>query len=139
MMNSILPLSSSPSEPAVLEFSRLQPAMKSPNHYHLGSCRLAIVFSPSPDDRPPTSKPISLRHSLSSILFLIRDLNSPNAKNNQAIKSLTSQLRDMVLKTSGAYKHCALCTTGTGPTTNDNHQSLLKTNPGVSVAKNLGG
>ncbi|CAI0387809.1 unnamed protein product [Linum tenue] len=48
-----------------------------------------------------------------------------NAKNNQAIKSLTSQLRDMALKASGAYKHCAPCTTG--PTTTGNHQSRFKT------------
>ncbi|KAK7265411.1 hypothetical protein RJT34_33031 [Clitoria ternatea] len=37
-----------------------------------------------------------------------------NAGKSQAIKSLTSQIKDMALKASGAYKHCAPCT---GPAT----------------------
>ncbi|KHG10957.1 Protein Brevis radix-like 4 [Gossypium arboreum] len=35
---------------------------------------------------------------------------TPNTKHNQAIKSLTSQLKDMALKASGAYRHCNPCT-----------------------------
>ncbi|XP_039023890.1 protein Brevis radix-like 4 [Hibiscus syriacus] len=35
---------------------------------------------------------------------------TPSVKHNQAIKSLTSQLKDMALKASGAYKHCNPCT-----------------------------
>ncbi|ESW26600.1 hypothetical protein PHAVU_003G132900 [Phaseolus vulgaris] len=42
------------------------------------------------------------------------DESDPNsgtsAAKSQAIKSLTSQIRDMALKASGAYKHCAPCT-----------------------------
>ncbi|KAB1996376.1 hypothetical protein E1A91_D13G232000v1 [Gossypium mustelinum] len=33
-----------------------------------------------------------------------------SAKQNQAIKSLTSQLKDMALKASGVYRHCNPCT-----------------------------
>ncbi|CAI0627884.1 unnamed protein product [Linum tenue] len=55
--------------------------------------------------------------------------NGSNAKNNQAIKSLTSQLRDMALKASGAYKHCAPCTTV--PTAHN--QSRFKTNPATAA------
>ncbi|XP_022751745.1 protein Brevis radix-like 4 [Durio zibethinus] len=33
-----------------------------------------------------------------------------STKHNQAIKSLTSQLKDMALKASGAYRHCNPCT-----------------------------
>ncbi|KHN17705.1 Protein Brevis radix-like 4 [Glycine soja] len=40
--------------------------------------------------------------------------NATSAAKSQAIKSLTSQIRDMALKASGAYKHCAPCT---GPAT----------------------
>ncbi|KAK7388239.1 hypothetical protein VNO78_23050 [Psophocarpus tetragonolobus] len=36
--------------------------------------------------------------------------NATSAAKSQAIKSLTSQIRDMALKASGAYKHCAPCT-----------------------------
>ncbi|CAI0627881.1 unnamed protein product [Linum tenue] len=50
-------------------------------------------------------------------------------ENNQAIKSLTSQLRDMALKASGAYKHCAPCTTV--PTAHN--QSRFKTNPATAA------
>ncbi|CAL1413941.1 unnamed protein product [Linum trigynum] len=57
--------------------------------------------------------------------------NGSNAKNNQAIKSLTSQLRDMALKASGAYKHCAPCTTV--PATTAHHQSRFKTNPATAA------
>ncbi|KAK8550331.1 hypothetical protein V6N13_118848 [Hibiscus sabdariffa] len=39
--------------------------------------------------------------------------NNPNNKHNQAMKSLTSQLKDMALKASGAYKHCSPCTVQT--------------------------
>nr|KYP57862.1 Protein Brevis radix-like 4 [Cajanus cajan] len=39
--------------------------------------------------------------------------NATSAAKTQAVKSLTSQIRDMALKASGAYKHCAPCT---GPT-----------------------
>ncbi|KAG8657094.1 protein Brevis radix-like 4 isoform X1 [Manihot esculenta] len=39
--------------------------------------------------------------------------NIPNAKHHQAIKSLTTQLRDMALKASGAYRHCNPCTAPT--------------------------
>ncbi|MBA0622295.1 hypothetical protein Godav_007852 [Gossypium davidsonii] len=49
--------------------------------------------------------------------------NNPNTKHNQAMKSLTSQLKDMALKASGAYKHCNPCTA----------QTRLK-NPGGSDA-----
>ncbi|GMI97827.1 BREVIS RADIX-like 4 [Hibiscus trionum] len=35
---------------------------------------------------------------------------TPSSKHNQAIKSLTSQLKDMALKASGAYRHCNPCT-----------------------------
>ncbi|KAK6236526.1 hypothetical protein QUC31_020308 [Theobroma cacao] len=35
---------------------------------------------------------------------------TPSTKQNQAIKSLTSQLKDMALKASGAYRHCNPCT-----------------------------
>ncbi|KAK8509112.1 hypothetical protein V6N12_018200 [Hibiscus sabdariffa] len=35
---------------------------------------------------------------------------TPGNKHNQAIKSLTSQLKDMALKASGAYRHCNPCT-----------------------------
>ncbi|XWS72234.1 hypothetical protein CRYUN_Cryun02cG0022300 [Craigia yunnanensis] len=35
---------------------------------------------------------------------------TPSTKHNQAVKSLTSQLKDMALKASGAYKHCNPCT-----------------------------
>ncbi|KAE8714093.1 Protein Brevis radix-like 4 [Hibiscus syriacus] len=38
---------------------------------------------------------------------------NPNSKQNQAMKSLTSQLKDMALKASGAYKHCSPCTVQT--------------------------
>ncbi|GMN53041.1 hypothetical protein TIFTF001_022181 [Ficus carica] len=34
----------------------------------------------------------------------------PNTKQQVAIKSLTSQLKDMALKASGAYRHCNPCT-----------------------------
>lgn len=34
-----------------------------------------------------------------------------NAANKQSIKSLTSQIKDMALKASGAYRHCNPCTT----------------------------
>ncbi|MED6193002.1 Protein Brevis radix-like 4, variant 2 [Stylosanthes scabra] len=37
------------------------------------------------------------------------DDSDPNNK-NQSMKSLTSQIKDMALKASGAYKHCAPCT-----------------------------
>lgn len=36
--------------------------------------------------------------------------NMPNTKQQAAIKSLTSQLKDMALKASGAYRHCNPCT-----------------------------
>ncbi|XP_024017164.1 protein Brevis radix-like 4 [Morus notabilis] len=36
--------------------------------------------------------------------------NMPNNKQQAAIKSLTSQLKDMALKASGAYRHCNPCT-----------------------------
>ncbi|KAI9123251.1 hypothetical protein K1719_006140 [Acacia pycnantha] len=42
---------------------------------------------------------------------------------NQAIKSLTSQLKDMALKASGAYKHCSPCT---GPPTQTQIQSNIE-------------
>ncbi|XP_057419471.1 protein Brevis radix-like 4 [Lotus japonicus] len=42
------------------------------------------------------------------------DSDPNNAAKNQAVKSLTSQIKDMALKASGAYKHCAPCT---GPAT----------------------
>ncbi|KAB1209419.1 Protein Brevis radix-like 4 [Morella rubra] len=48
--------------------------------------------------------------------------NNPGAK-TQAIKSLTSQLKDMALKASGAYRGCSPCT---GPPTNT--QSRLRGN-----------
>ncbi|XP_019464447.1 PREDICTED: protein Brevis radix-like 4 [Lupinus angustifolius] len=38
------------------------------------------------------------------------DDSDGNAAKNQAVKSLTSQIKDMALKASGAYKHCAPCT-----------------------------
>ncbi|KAJ8766681.1 hypothetical protein K2173_004505 [Erythroxylum novogranatense] len=38
------------------------------------------------------------------------DSADTNAKHQQAVKSLTSQLRDMALKASGAYRHCNPCT-----------------------------
>ncbi|GMI81317.1 BREVIS RADIX-like 4 [Hibiscus trionum] len=43
----------------------------------------------------------------------IDSFNNPSAKHNQAMKSLTSQLKDMALKASGAYKHCTPCTVQT--------------------------
>ncbi|XP_054795323.1 protein Brevis radix-like 4 isoform X2 [Prosopis cineraria] len=42
------------------------------------------------------------------------DSTNSSAAKSQAAKSLTSQLKDMALKASGAYKHCAPCT---GPQT----------------------
>nr|QHT72837.1 protein brevis radix-like 4 [Vernicia fordii] len=48
--------------------------------------------------------------------------NTPNAKHHQAIKSLTSQLKDMALKASGAYRHCNPCT---GPTTQSRFRNNL--------------
>ncbi|KAJ8750913.1 hypothetical protein K2173_016094 [Erythroxylum novogranatense] len=36
--------------------------------------------------------------------------NASSAKHQQAMKSLTSQLKDMALKASGAYSHCNPCT-----------------------------
>ncbi|XP_057985730.1 protein Brevis radix-like 4 isoform X2 [Hevea brasiliensis] len=42
--------------------------------------------------------------------------NTPNTKHHQAIKSLTTQLRDMALKASGAYRHCNPCTAPTTQT-----------------------
>ncbi|KAJ4708815.1 Protein Brevis radix-like [Melia azedarach] len=36
--------------------------------------------------------------------------NTPGSTKHQAIKSLTSQLKDMALKASGAYRHCNPCT-----------------------------
>ncbi|KAE8700342.1 Protein Brevis radix-like 3 [Hibiscus syriacus] len=39
--------------------------------------------------------------------------NNLSTKHNQAMKSLTSQLKDMALKASGAYKHCSPCTAQT--------------------------
>ncbi|XP_028772144.1 protein Brevis radix-like 4 [Neltuma alba] len=48
------------------------------------------------------------------------DSTNPSAAKSQATKSLTSQLKDMALKASGAYKHCAPCT---GPQT----QNRLRT------------
>ncbi|XP_010047509.2 protein Brevis radix-like 4 [Eucalyptus grandis] len=41
------------------------------------------------------------------------DSASAAGAKNQSIKSLTSQLKDMALKASGAYRHCSPCTTGT--------------------------
>ncbi|KAL4283944.1 hypothetical protein GQ457_16G002580 [Hibiscus cannabinus] len=35
---------------------------------------------------------------------------TPSTKHSQAIKSITSQLKDMALKASGAYRHCSPCT-----------------------------
>ncbi|OMO67227.1 hypothetical protein CCACVL1_20694 [Corchorus capsularis] len=35
---------------------------------------------------------------------------TPSTKQTQAMKSLTSQLKDMALKASGAYRHCNPCT-----------------------------
>uniref|UniRef100_A0A2P2KTY0 40S ribosomal protein S27 n=1 Tax=Rhizophora mucronata TaxID=61149 RepID=A0A2P2KTY0_RHIMU len=52
----------------------------------------------------------------------------PSSKHQQAIKSLTSQLRDMALKASGAYRHCSPCT---APTT----QSRLRKNSTESDAE----
>ncbi|KAH9763314.1 protein Brevis radix-like 4 [Citrus sinensis] len=46
----------------------------------------------------------------------------------QAIKSLTSQLKDMALKASGAYRHCSPCTAPGAA------QSRLKSNSGESDA-----
>ncbi|XP_057998043.1 protein Brevis radix-like 3 [Hevea brasiliensis] len=43
-----------------------------------------------------------------------------NTKHHQAIKSLTTQLRDMALKASGAYRHCNPCT---APTTQSRFRS----------------
>ncbi|XP_073290454.1 protein Brevis radix-like 4 [Primulina huaijiensis] len=37
--------------------------------------------------------------------------NSNVTPNKQAIKNLSSQIKDMALKASGAYRHCAPCTT----------------------------
>ncbi|KAK3213452.1 hypothetical protein Dsin_018158 [Dipteronia sinensis] len=36
--------------------------------------------------------------------------NTPGGNKQQSIKSLTSQLKDMALKASGAYRHCSPCT-----------------------------
>ncbi|CAN0839301.1 Protein Brevis radix-like 4 [Linum grandiflorum] len=57
----------------------------------------------------------------------VGNANASNSKNNQAIKSLTSQLRDMALKASGAYKHCAPCSTP--------HQNRFQTNPSSSESE----
>ncbi|OIW03471.1 hypothetical protein TanjilG_14696 [Lupinus angustifolius] len=42
------------------------------------------------------------------------DDSSGNAAKNHGVKSLASQIKDMALKSSGAYKYCATCT---GPPT----------------------
>ncbi|CAN1135979.1 Protein Brevis radix-like 4 [Linum perenne] len=52
--------------------------------------------------------------------------NATIPKNNQAVKSLTSQLRDMALKASGAYRHCAPCSTP--------QQNRFQPNPAESEA-----
>ncbi|KAJ6957628.1 protein Brevis radix-like 4 [Populus alba] len=58
--------------------------------------------------------------------------NHPSAaKQHQAIKSLTSQLKDMALKASGAYRHCNPCTVPTTTTT----QSRLRNNWTASDAE----
>ncbi|KAK4774419.1 hypothetical protein SAY86_009354 [Trapa natans] len=41
--------------------------------------------------------------------------DSTAASKNLAVKSLTSQLKDMALKASGAYRHCSPCTGTSGP------------------------
>ncbi|XP_052109016.1 protein Brevis radix-like 4 [Arachis duranensis] len=56
--------------------------------------------------RPKKSGTGSNNESLSKT-----DDSDPNNK-NQSMKSLTSQIKDMALKASGAYKHCAPCTAG---------------------------
>ncbi|XP_019415106.1 PREDICTED: protein Brevis radix-like 4 isoform X1 [Lupinus angustifolius] len=38
------------------------------------------------------------------------DPNNNAKNNNQAVKSITSQIKDMALKASGVYKHCGTCT-----------------------------
>ncbi|CAI9100677.1 OLC1v1037826C1 [Oldenlandia corymbosa var. corymbosa] len=48
--------------------------------------------------------------------------NNDNSANKQSIKSLTSQIKDMALKASGAYRQCNPCTT-TNP-----QQPMLKRN-----------
>ncbi|WCJ42750.1 BREVIS RADIX-like 4 [Euphorbia peplus] len=53
---------------------------------------------------------------------------SANAKQTQAMKSLTSQLKDMALKASGAYRQCNPCTAPTPqtrfkPTSTDSDES----------------
>ncbi|KAI4344574.1 hypothetical protein L6164_011783 [Bauhinia variegata] len=49
--------------------------------------------------------------------------DSDNPEKTQAIKSLTSQLKDMALKASGAYKHCSPCT---GPGTQGRIRSNIE-------------
>ncbi|KAL9339138.1 hypothetical protein Peur_068153 [Populus x canadensis] len=59
--------------------------------------------------------------------------NHPSAaKQQQAIKSLTSQLKDMALKASGAYRHCNPCTV---PTTTTTTRSRLRNNWTASDAE----
>nr|XP_043637154.1 protein Brevis radix-like 2 [Erigeron canadensis] len=42
--------------------------------------------------------------------------NVVTPRTKQAVKSLTSQIKDIALKASGAYKHCKPCTTGSSNT-----------------------
>ncbi|XP_010520547.1 PREDICTED: protein Brevis radix-like 4 isoform X2 [Tarenaya hassleriana] len=41
-------------------------------------------------------------------------LSQPDDPDSKHLKSLTSQLKDMALKASGAYRHCTPCTAGQG-------------------------
>ncbi|XP_065851387.1 protein Brevis radix-like 4 isoform X2 [Euphorbia lathyris] len=54
--------------------------------------------------------------------------NAANVKQNQSMKSLTSQLRDMALKASGAYRQCNPCTAPTA-------QNRFRTNSNESDAE----
>ncbi|KAG7555945.1 Brevis radix (BRX) domain [Arabidopsis suecica] len=56
----------------------------------------------------------------------------PDDPDSKHAKSLTSQLKDMALKASGAYRHCTPCTAAQGQ---GQGQGPIKTNPSTSSVK----
>ncbi|KAF9624649.1 hypothetical protein IFM89_012695 [Coptis chinensis] len=56
--------------------------------------------------------------------------DEPNAKH--AIKTLTSQIKDMALKASGAYRHCKPCSSGSS---NNHHKHNYADSEALSVSE----